>query len=187
MATFSEELEISESDLLEWSRHNAAANNRKRGKGQRSSYSGMISLIIPGVYLGNKAAASDSTLLKKLSIIAILNIGGGKCYFPDEFEYFRIAVSDSEQVSLLPHFEDACHFAQTWKKHGAIMFHCRGGMHRSPCILAAYLIRNEGLAVTQALEVISNGRPIAKPSPHMVLDLVEFEHKTHSSSKPAKQ
>ena len=187
MATFSEEHDVIGCDLLEWSRHNAAMNYSQKKKGKRSSYSGMISLIVPGIYLGNKAAASDYSLLKRLSIVAILNIGGGKCYFPDEFEYFRIAVSDSEQVSFLPYFDNACHFAQTWKKYGTIFFHCRGGMHRSPCILAAYLIREEGLTITQALEVVSLGRPIAKPSPHMVSDLVEFESKIHSSSKDSTQ
>ena len=187
MATFSEKYVLSGPELLEWSRQNSAMKCTHKKKGKRDSYSGMISLIIPGVYLGNKAASSDSSLMKRLSIVAILNIGGGKCYFPDEFEYFRIAVKDSEQVSLFPYFNDACNFAQSWKKYGAIFFHCRGGMHRSPCILAAYLVRNEGLTVTQALEVISLGRPIAQPSPHMVSDLVEFERKIHLSTKPNSQ
>ncbi|KAI6648806.1 Dual specificity protein phosphatase [Oopsacas minuta] len=175
MANFAEGNDITGTDLLEWSRHQSSATSCIKKKGKRSTYSGMISLITPGIYLGNKAASSDLDLLKRLSIVAIINIGGGKCYFPIEFEYFRIAIKDSDEVPYLPYFEEACNFAQFWKKRGSILFHCRGGMHRSPCFLAAHLIRNESLSMTQALTVISLGRPIANPTPHMVSELKEFE------------
>ena len=163
------------SDLLEWAQHQHALHSSVKQKGKRSIHSGMISLIIPGVYLGNKAAASDIELLKKLSIVAILNIGGGKCSFPTEFEYHKIAIKDSEDVKFSPFFENVCNFSKFWKKRGAILFHCRGGMHRSPCFLAAHLMKNEGLSLKQSLQVISLGRPIAKPTPHMIAELEEFE------------
>ena len=162
-------------DLLEWSQHQYALHSSVKQKGKRIVHSGMISLMIPGVYLGNKAAASDIELLKRLSIVAILNIGGGKCCFPSEFEYHKIAIKDSEEVKFSPFFEDACNFSKLWKKRGAILFHCRGGMHRSPCFLAAHLMKNEGLSLNQALQVISLGRPIANPTPHMIAELAEFE------------
>lgn len=166
-------------DLLEWSRQQYALRSSVKQKGKRSIHSGMISLITPGMYLGNKAAASDFELLKKLSIVAILNIGGGKCCFPSEFEYYRIAIQDSEEVKFSPFFEDACNFSKLWKKRGVILFHCRGGMHRSPCFLAAHLMKNEGLSLKQALQVVSFGRPIANPTPHMIAELEEFERSIH--------
>lgn len=186
MASFIDKMHIpklSGLELLQWAHLQAEQKSKfKTGKKKRCKYSGMISTIAPGVYLSNKTAASDFELLKSLSIVAIINIGGGSCHFPANFEYFRISVPDSDEASISPFFERVCEFAHVWSEKGAILFHCRGGMHRSPTILAAYLMKHRELSLLQTMEVISLGRPIARPSPHMVLELEEFEQNLNKIS-----
>jgi hypothetical protein len=46
--------------------------------------------IIPGLFLGNKYAAADETLLlKTIGITHILNIGGGKNHFEHYISYLK--------------------------------------------------------------------------------------------------
>ena len=42
------------------------------------------------------------------------------------------------------------------------MVHCRGGMNRSPAVVAAFLIWKYGFAASRAMEVVREAKPAAR-------------------------
>mmetsp|Transcript_121348 Transcript_121348/g.241726 ORF Transcript_121348/g.241726 Transcript_121348/m.241726 type:complete len:254 (+) Transcript_121348:55-816(+) len=44
----------------------------------------------------------------------------------------------------------------------SVLVHCRGGMNRSPTVIAAYLIRRYNCAVEEAMQIVKEARPAAR-------------------------
>ena len=148
-------------------------NTRKRNQKK----SGQISILLPNLFLGNRTAASNFELLSSRGVTAVANIGGGKAKHASSFDgYLRISVADKEGIPLFPHFAPVADFIHNAiRKGGAVFVHCRSGIHRSPAMIMAYLIRHRGLSLAQAQEVVSLGRPIVHCTSHHLHELRKFE------------
>ena len=148
-------------------------NTRKRNQKK----SGQISILLPNLFLGNRTAASNFELLSSRGVTAVANIGGGKAKHASSFDsYLRISVADKEGIPLFPHFAPVADFIHNAiRKGGAVFVHCRSGIHRSPAMIMAYLIRHRGLSLAQAQEVVSLGRPIVHCTSHHLDELRKFE------------
>lgn len=148
-------------------------NIRKRNQKK----SGQISILLPNLFLGNRTAASNLELLSSRGVTAVANIGGGKAKHASSFDsYLRISVADKEGVPLFPHFAPVADFIhKAIRKGGAVFVHCRSGIHRSPAMIMAYLMRHRGLSLAQAQEVVSLGRPIVHCTSHHLDELRKFE------------
>ena len=55
-----------------------------------------------------------------------------------------------------------------------VFVHCIGGVSRSPVIVAAWLVRREGMSVNGALSLIRNHRPSIEPHPEQLRSLEKF-------------
>ena len=67
--------------------------------------------IIDRLYLGNLKGASDMGSLKSAGVTHILQVASGiKPFFPKDFKYKVIAVTDTSQSSLIRHFPAAISF-----------------------------------------------------------------------------
>merc|ERR1740123_1716587 len=44
----------------------------------------------------------------------------------------------------------------------SVVVHCRGGMNRSPTVIAAYLIWRHGCTVEEAIQIVREARPAAR-------------------------
>ena len=68
------------------------------------------------------------------------------------------------------------------KGGGVVFVHCRSGIHRSPAMVMAFLVRHRGLTPSQAREVVVLGRPIVRCAPHHMSELNEFATRLAASA-----
>lgn len=151
--------------LLDWAQQRSGFDSVGRGR---------LALVAPGLFLGNKDAASDRELLQRAGVRAVVNVGAGPNVFEDTFKYHKIHVQDKAGASLRCHLSMACDFIQTALQQGAVLVHCRGGVSRSPTVITAFLIACRRLSITEALEVVRISRKCANPRAEFLADLQQF-------------
>lgn len=122
--------------------------------------------IVPGLWLGNRAAAEDGVFLERNNIAAIIN-ATKDLPFARAGQNFRVAVDDNLQPSeveqmavLLPHaasFLYKCHYIDKQP----VLVHCFAGVQRSATIVAYYLYAYFKYPIEQAIKLVISKRPIA--------------------------
>jgi|EP00979_Chaetoceros_neogracilis_P005819 hypothetical protein len=158
-------------------------NNKKHKKPAKKKKSGKLSNVIPGIMLGNRVAAMDVDFLLQHNVTAVVNIGGGKEKHVDQFKgYLRVHVADSADAKLEPYFNLVTSFIHSQIIQGGNVFvHCRGGIHRSPAMVAAYLINNRDLTCDQAKVIVSTARPIVMFTDHHTLELKHLQQRNNNT------
>lgn len=127
---------------------------------QRESIQGRI-------FVSNRSAAKDQDLIDALDVTAIMSIGGGTGGDLPGINFFHIGIKDRSDTDYLPVFRQAAEFAAPIIASGAnILVHCQGGMHRSPVVAAALLVRFGMLSADEAMESVKAARSIADFSTH---------------------
>jgi dual specificity phosphatase 12 len=88
----------------------------------------------------------------------------------------QIAVDDTETTNIIEHFVPCSNFIAKARVQGAgVLVHCQAGMSRSATLVAAYLMKEMGLNVEQALQKIRRARSQIQPSEFFLLQLELFE------------
>eukprot|EP00040_Diaphanoeca_grandis_P044696 m.271621 g.271621 ORF g.271621 m.271621 type:complete len:182 (+) comp96722_c0_seq1:64-609(+) len=156
---------------------------RSKPKGKKK-HSGKMSQVLPELMLGNRVAADELEFLLKHDVSAVANVGGGKEKHADGFKgYLRVHVPDSIETPLAPHFHKVTQFIHTNICEGGKVFvHCRSGIHRSPAMVAAYLIMHRRLTADQAMEVVSIARPIVNFTKHHTAELETLHNRMCASN-----
>ena len=93
--------------LIDWAEARVAALPRKKRR-----KAGRMSMITPLLFVGNRQAAHDESLLTTHRIDAVVNVGGGHNPFPDRPAYLRRVLPDrpdADMLSLLPELCDFIH------------------------------------------------------------------------------
>lgn len=130
-------------------------------------------LVAPGLYLGNKQAGADYDRLQRTGVVAVCTVGAKPGTAPCVYHHIR--VQDDGVSSMLPFLDSACDFIHQQRQRGAVLVHCKGGINRSPCLVVAYLMKYEQLALAEALELCSLARPVARCPSNFHSDLKAFE------------
>jgi len=89
--------------------------------------------------------------------------------FPQDFTYLHISDKDDEttkhSTSLYDHFPSTYDFIdQASRQGGKVLVHDENGENQSITILAAYLMRKEGLHTSEAIHRVNRVRTRAYPS-----------------------
>ena len=121
--------------------------------------------IIDRVYLGNLKGASDMNALKAVGITHILQVASGiKPFFPKDFKYKVISVTDTSQSSLIRHFPAAISFIKEGIAKGGVLVHCYAGVSRSASCVIAYLMQEKDMKFQEAFAFASKRRPVIFPN-----------------------
>ena len=133
--------------------------------------------IIENLWLGAIQSSCNREELKKRNIETIVSaILGASAAFPFDFDYERAKLRDVENEDikqdirrLLPKIHN-----DLINKRG-VMVHCIMGVSRSATIVAAYLIKYNGMSAHQALDYIKNKRSQINPNEGYIKQLQEYE------------
>ncbi|GAB4843457.1 Dual specificity protein phosphatase 1 [Ancistrocladus abbreviatus] len=132
--------------------------------------------IEEGLFLGSLGAANNKRVLKSLNITHILTVARMiSPAYPHDFEYKIIDVLDQEDTDLAKHFDECFDFIDEAKRAGGgVLVHCFVGKSRSVTIVVAYLMKQHGMTLNEALEHVRCKRPQASPNPGFVRQLKNF-------------
>ncbi|KAL2653722.1 hypothetical protein R1flu_021850 [Riccia fluitans] len=138
-----------------------------------------------GLYLGSVGAAFNKGLLQNWNVTHVLAVAGGvDMPFPRDFKYMRIEVLDSAEVDLAHHFDRCFAFIDEARMNGGgVLVHCFAGRSRSVTVAVAYLMKNYGLRLPQALAHVTSRRKEAQPNPGFLRQLQIFDQQLELARK----
>lgn len=124
------------------------------------------SKILDYLYLGSEWNAANFEELRKNNVGYILNVTMEiDNFFPESFTYMNIRVYDVESTDLLPHWKNTYMFINEARKNGqAVLVHCKMGVSRSASTVIAFLMKQQGWSLEQALNHVRERRPIVHPN-----------------------
>ena len=89
-------------------------------------------------------------------------------HFPNDFIYYQINISDSEDQDLYFYYKDAINFI---KESIKVFIHCVAGVSRSPSMLIAYLIKEENMKFDKAFDFVKGKRKNINPNKNFLNQL----------------
>ena len=105
--------------------------------------------------------------------------------FPHDFTYLEVAVLDREDQDLKVHFKRCNAFLRKCvARKNKVLVHCRAGYSRSPGIVLAYLMAEEGMRLWQAQELVESKR-LVMPNDAFRLQLARYELEIYGESSVA--
>ena len=133
--------------------------------------------IIPHLYIGSIACASNLEELKSKNITHILCCGIGlKFFFPDKFKYHRIDLIDKESENIRKYFDESNNYINDAIINGGnILVHCQAGISRSTSIIIAYLMKYKKMNFNKAFELIKEKRGKIQPNSGFILQLKAYD------------
>lgn len=150
--------------------------------------------ILPGLWLGNRAAALDDAFLRENRIQTVFNCTKDIPFSNMAKKRYRIPVDDNLQDEEIRNLElwsfeiaykIASEYRQAKEAGGGILVHCAAGMQRSAAAVAIYLIAIQNLKTDQAIQYIQSKRPIAfRPSANFEKAIRAFEASFNRDVRP---
>lgn len=130
--------------------------------------------IRPRLFLGSVHAAADRVALAERGITHVLSVmecdigHRQRVRLPaseaDPCTRLLIAAPDIASARLDRHFDVCSAFISEGLSKGSVLVHCRAGQSRSPTVVIAHLMREEGWAADRALRFIQERRPSVQPN-----------------------
>mmetsp|Transcript_104392 Transcript_104392/g.185634 ORF Transcript_104392/g.185634 Transcript_104392/m.185634 type:complete len:216 (+) Transcript_104392:36-683(+) len=129
------------------------------------------------LYLGPVTAAQDPKLLQELGVKYVVTVMQDPDGPVAGVEWHHVPISDANEASMLPYFEETVAKVDAWLKTGSVLIHCSSGISRSVTMTIAYLVGKEGhnLSLSSAYETVRSARSIVEPGTTFFGDLQRWE------------
>jgi len=122
-------------------------------------------LILPGLWLGNKASSMNETFLRENNILCVFNCTKDLLFHSSIKRRYRVPVDDNLQTQEIRNLElwsyEIVYKLTKESKQGAVLVHCYAGMQRSAAVMAMFLIANYNMKKDNAISYIKRKRDIA--------------------------
>jgi hypothetical protein len=143
------------------------------------------SQILDKLYLGDVNSAKNRHYLKEVGVTHILTLLEAECTFwPEEFTYKTIHISDIEKANLAQHFDSTHKYISGAIKDGkSVLVHCFAGISRSASVVCAYLMRELSISADEAIKFVQGKREIVFPNLGFQQQLREYEDKLKKGKK----
>lgn len=153
-------------------------------------YNASISEIIPGfLYLSNIMLLEHKQFLCFSKVKYVLSIVTENVFAsirPDIDELMvvkNIPMEDVPGIEISKYFKEAHEFIEDARaKNCKILVHCEGGISRSPTIVISYLMKYNRMTLKEAMEHVSQQRPIICPNMGFMSELKKFEECLRSTT-----
>ncbi|XP_019404220.1 PREDICTED: dual specificity protein phosphatase 12 [Crocodylus porosus] len=137
---------------------------------------GMV-LVRRGLYLGGAEAGSAPGALEAAGVLALLSVDVEEPAPPPPGVWtLHVAARDEPGADLLSHLDTCVAFLAAARAAGrAALVRCHAGRSRSAAVVAAYLMKSEGLRFTEAYAAVRAVRPEARMNAGFVWQLELYE------------
>uniref|UniRef100_A0A3B4E3N1 Protein-tyrosine-phosphatase n=1 Tax=Pygocentrus nattereri TaxID=42514 RepID=A0A3B4E3N1_PYGNA len=134
----------------------------------------VISQITPSLYLSGVEAVNPAALAHRR--VTLLVLATDELLFPEpaSVELVRVPIRDEPHAPLSQHFDAVVERIQQ-NRSGSTLVCCAAGRSRSPALVMAFLIKNEGLSLLQAHQRVLEARPFIRPNAGFWRQLQEYE------------
>lgn len=146
-------------------------------------------LVVPGVYLCDLHTAQDASVVTSLGITHIISVLDFVPTFPNEMKHIKklhVRLSDSFREKITPHFDDTTAFIRNALQEdpkNKVLVHCVMGISRSATVVCAYLIAEQGMKGSAAIDFVRGKRRIICPNMGFQRQLDEYAVKIHGGTK----
>uniref|UniRef100_A0A8B9L3G3 Protein-tyrosine-phosphatase n=1 Tax=Astyanax mexicanus TaxID=7994 RepID=A0A8B9L3G3_ASTMX len=137
-----------------------------------------ISQITPSLFLSGVEAVNPAALARRK--VTLLVLAADKLPFPESagIDLLRLPIRDEPHAPLAQHFDSVAERIQQ-NRSGSTLVCCAAGRSRSPALVMAFLIKNEGLSLLQAYQRVLEVRPFIRPNAGFWRQLLEYERRFH--------
>lgn len=145
--------------------------------------------VYPGLFLGDRKAATDKECLKDLGITLVINCAQGqrstfvntdaKFYKDIGVKFYGIKATDTESFDLSKYFRPCANIIHaTLEKGGRVLVHCVSGVSRSAAIVVAFLMLKRRMSFKEAIKTVREKRCIC-PNDGFMTQLCVLHHELH--------
>jgi protein-tyrosine phosphatase len=122
--------------------------------------------VLPGLWLGNRAAALDDAWLTEKKIKTVFNATKDTPYSPVVTERHRIPVDDNLEPTEIANMrrwapEAVLKIIRAYKNGDPVLVHCHAGMQRSAALVAMTLIALKNYDADKAMKFVRDRRAVA--------------------------
>jgi protein-tyrosine phosphatase len=145
-----------------------------------------MSEILPNLWLGPIDHIHDREFLTENNITHIVTLFEmdivTQAMVDLHVKQMSIRIHDVDYVPIYDYFMQCCEFIKEGLSAcGGVYVHCYAGMSRSPTIVAAYLIKEQGMTADEALKYLREKRPIIDPNNGFRAALLRWENEMQKS------
>ena len=128
-----------------------------------------IDCIRPGIFLGGMEGAMNVRDLQQRGITHVICAASydknPKCYHPGVFQYLILGAADLPDQNMAQFFTKSNAFISGARHQGGSVYvHCHAGVSRAPTLVLAYLMKEHGLSLGEAMSVCMQARPQVRPN-----------------------
>ena len=104
-------------------------------------------------------------------------------FYPNQFVYKKIWVSDEATTELLMHWQNTYDFVKKAKStNSVVLVHCKKGISRSSSTVIAYIMKEYGWSLDVALNYVKEKRNCITPNSGFMEQLETFDGMLQASS-----
>ncbi|XP_063999039.1 dual specificity protein phosphatase 12 isoform X4 [Pogoniulus pusillus] len=122
-----------------------------------------MAAVLPGLYVGGAESCSSPESLAAAGVVAVLTVDAEEAPAVPGVRAMHVRALDEPGADLLSHLDDCAAFIGAARAGGgAALVRCHAGVSRSVAVVAAYLMKTEGLGWEQACAAVRAARPEAE-------------------------
>jgi protein-tyrosine phosphatase len=146
-----------------------------------------FSEIVPGLFIGDIYSVTgnyttlEQDVLDILKIDVVISVLSEEEYedhlltheeFDSKIWWYRLVVDDDLNEKISEHFSRVhAIISEALKMNKVVMIHCKAGMSRSPTLVIAYLMIENGWDYEEAFAYVKKNRPIISPNSGFIKQL----------------
>ncbi|XP_027537382.1 dual specificity protein phosphatase 12 [Neopelma chrysocephalum] len=126
---------------------------------------GMVA-VLPGLYVGGAESCSCPEALSAAGVVAVLTVDAEEPPAVPGVRAMHVRARDEPGADLLSRLDECAAFLGAARAGGgAALVRCHAGVSRSVAVVAAYLMKTQGLGWEEALAAVRAAKPDAEVNP----------------------
>eukprot|EP00245_Coleochaete_scutata_P006188 TRINITY_DN203_c0_g1_i2.p2 TRINITY_DN203_c0_g1~~TRINITY_DN203_c0_g1_i2.p2 ORF type:complete len:164 (-),score=34.56 TRINITY_DN203_c0_g1_i2:1112-1603(-) len=136
-----------------------------------------VVVSLQGLFVGSVGAAHNKAELQQCQVSHVICVANFiPPPYPNDFKYTQVEILDSPNVDIVSRFVECFDAINEAKQQGmAAMVHCFAGRSRSATVVVAYLMKEHGISLDEALTIVRRTRPEACPNSGFMGQLRGYE------------